>query len=299
MCIVIGKYFENIGWVGLKNRDRNYIPEITFKKKVSNGTEILYFWDNVTQYCEGLNSAGIGVLSASLMVFDDEKEIEVRTNEPSKDGKKIKKSLTNTSVKEVVRSLVEQKLPGNTLVFDRETMVLIEGCWKPGGYADREYACKVREIPKDQIVVRTNHGIWLEWSGYQRDKSEGETLSRISSESRRMIAEFVADKAGTPEDILDGLTLNFTGDGQLNALRTSTKKKKMRTTSQIMIIPKEKTMYVRPVQSNMSFNFWALNNPKQQTWVEVLSNRILYMNLKDSDFENDPPFDHNLHHNVD
>lgn len=299
MCIVMGKYFEGIGWVGLKNRDRNYIPEISFKKKNTNGVEILYFWDNITQYCEGMNSAGIGVLSASLMVFDDEKEIEVRTKEPSKDGKKIKKALTNTSVKEVVKSLVDQKLPGNTLVFDRETMVLIEGCWKPGGYADRDYACKVREIPKDQTVVRTNHGVWLEWSGYQRGKSAGEDLSRISSESRKKIAEFVVAKAKDPEDILDGLTLNFTGDGQLNALRTSTKTKKMRTTSQIMIIPKEKTMYVRPVQSHMSFNFWELNHPKQQTWVEVLSNRVLYMNLKDNDFNNDPPFDHRLHHKID
>ena len=70
----------------------------------------------------------------------------------------------------------------------------------------------------------------------------------------------------------------------------------MRTTSQILIIPKEKTMYVRPVQSHMSFNFWELNHPKQQTWVEILSNRVLYMNLKDVDIENDPPFDHTLNH---
>lgn len=45
MCVVIGKYFENIGWVGIKNRDRNYIPEISFKKTHANGLEILYFWD--------------------------------------------------------------------------------------------------------------------------------------------------------------------------------------------------------------------------------------------------------------
>lgn len=72
----------------------------------------------------------------------------------------------------------------------------------------------------------------------------------------------------------------------------------MRTTSQILIIPKEKTMYVRPVQSHMKFNFWELNHPKQQTWIEILSNRVLYANLKDSDPENDPPFDHTLSHEV-
>lgn len=99
-----------------------------------------------------------------------------------------------------------------------------------------------------------------------------------------------------PEDIIDGLTVNYTHNGQLNALRTTTKKKKMRTTSQTMIIPKERTMYVRPVQSHMSFNFWELNKPNQQTWIEVLSNRVLYMNLKDQDPGNDPPFSHTLNH---
>ena len=63
MCIVIGKYFPEHGWVGIKNRDRNYIPEISFKKKLTEGVEILYFWDDITQYCEGLNSSGVGVLS--------------------------------------------------------------------------------------------------------------------------------------------------------------------------------------------------------------------------------------------
>lgn len=91
MCIVIGKYFEEYGWVAVKNRDRNYIPEISFRKKMHDGVEILYFWDDITQYCEGLNSSGIGILSASLMVQNDEKEIEKRSKGPSPDGKRIKK----------------------------------------------------------------------------------------------------------------------------------------------------------------------------------------------------------------
>lgn len=299
MCIVIGKYFDDIGWVAVKNRDRNYIPEISFKKKTNKGVEILYFWDDITQYCEGMNSAGIGVLSASLMVMDDEKEIEKRSKKPSKDGTKIKKSLTYPNIKAVAMSLIKSKLTGNTLIFDQENMYLLEGAWKPGEYKSKGYDYVIKQIPKDQTIVRTNYGIWLPWAGYQRDVDDAQTMSRISAESRRLIGEDVTKRADDPEDILDGLTLDYTGDGQLNALRTTTKKKKMRTTSQIMIIPKEKTMYVRPVQSNMKFNFWELNDPKQQTWIEILSNRVLYMNLKDSDPENDPPFDHKLSHNSD
>ena len=299
MCIVIGKYFEGTGWVAVKNRDRNYVPEISFKKKIKDDTEILYFWDDITQYCEGLNSAGIGVLSASLMVLDDEKEIQVRSKTPSKDGAKIKKALEYADVEAVVMSLVKQKLTGNTLVFDQERMFLIEGAWEKGGYAKEKFEYKVKEIPKDETVVRTNHGILLPHAGYQRVVGdEAQTLSRISSESRRAIAMEVTDRADDPEDIIDGLTLDFTGNGQLNALRTTTEKKKMRTTSQIMIIPKEHTMYVRPVQSHMTFNFWELNHKDQDTWIEILSNRVLYMNLRNTDQGNEPPFDHNLSHNL-
>jgi len=296
MCIIIGKYFPGTGWVAVKNRDRNYIPEISFRKKKHDGSEILYFWDDITQYCEGLNSNGIGVLSASLMVQDDEKEIEKRVKTPSKDGAKIKKALTNSNIKDVVNDLISEKLPGNTLIFNQEHMYLLEGAWEPGGYSDERYVHRIREIPHDQIAVRTNHGIWLPWAGYQMDGNRAEKMSRISSLSRRLIAIYVTEKSKDPEDILDGLTMDYMHDGQLNALRTSTKKKKMRTTSQIMIIPKERTMYVRPVQSHMHFNFWELNHPEQKTWVEILSNRILYMNLRSDPMTGKPPFDHNLTH---
>lgn len=293
MCIVIGKYFPEIGWVAVKNRDRNYIPEISFKKVQENGVETMFFWDDVTQYCEGFNSAGVGVLGASLMVLDDEKEIEKRTKTPSKDGQRIRQALMNASVRSVAASLIKSGLTGNTLVFDRETMILIESAKKDG-----EFHFRARVIPHDKFVVRTNHGVWLPWAGYQRGEDDNQTMSRISSESRRTIAEIVTAQAGDPEDILDGLTQNYTGNPQLNALRTTTEKKKMRTTSQILIVPKERTMYVRPVQSHMKFNFWELNKEDQQTWVEILSNRALYMNLKKDDLGQDPPFDHSLNHDT-
>lgn len=295
MCVVVGKYFPKYGWVAIKNRDRNYIPEISFKKKIIDDLEILYFWDDITQYCEGLNSHGIGVLSASLMVLDDEKEIETRASRPSKDGIKIKKSLTHSDVKSVAKSLIEQKLTGHTLIFDQETMYVLEGAWKPGRYKHGDYDYVIKKLPKDQFVARTNHGIWLPNAGYQRkDDDEAQTLSCISSESRKLIADYVTDKAEDPNDILDGLAINYTHNNQLNALRTTTEKKKMRTTSQIMIIPKEKTMFVRPVQSHITFNFWKLNNPSQKTWIEILSNRTLYTNFNDEPGK--PPFDSSLHH---
>lgn len=297
MCIVIGKYFNKYGWVGIKNRDRNYVPEISFKKGHHKGVEILYFWDDITQYCEGLNSAGISILSASLMVLDDEKEIEKRSKRASKDGIKIRKALRESNLQSAVQSLIDQKLTGNTIIFTPERLYLLEGSWRPGGYSDRDYAYKVREIRSDQQVVRTNHGIWLPWAGYQYSKEDlSQTQSRISSEVRRIIGEYVIGQSRDPEDIIDQLTYNWTDNGQLNSLRTAGRTKKMRTTAQIMLVPSESTMYVRPIQSHITYNFWELNRPREQTWVEILSNRILYSNLRDlSDL---PPWGSGLHHSV-
>lgn len=283
MCIVTAKYFEDIGWVCVKNRDRNYIPEISFKRQMYNDIEIMLFWDDVTKYCEGFNSAEICILSASLMVLDDEKEVTVRKKTPSKDGIKIKKALRNTDIKKVVQSLIDDKLPGNTIICNKETCYLLEGSWIKGGYKTKQYDYKLREIPHNQSVTRTNHGILLKNAGYQMNSNDkSESLSRISSESRRIIAKNVVKDAKTPSDIIDGLCQTWTNNPQLNCLRTATGNKQMRTTSQIMIIPSEKTMFIRPVQSSVTFNFWELNNPKYSLWIEILSNRILYKHKKDS-----------------
>ena len=78
MCIVVAKYFNDIGWVGAKQRDRNYVPDLSFEREKVDGLEILMYKDNITGYREGLNSKGVSILSASLKVRDDEKEVKKR-----------------------------------------------------------------------------------------------------------------------------------------------------------------------------------------------------------------------------
>lgn len=293
MCVVVAKYFDNVGWVGVKNRDRNYVPDLSFRKKKNKNTETLYFWDDITQYCEGMNDSGICVLSASLMVLDDEKEITVRSKTPSKDGVKIQKALRLTDIKAVCMSLIKQKLPGNTIVFNREECYLLEGAWAPGGYADKDYKYRIEEIPHNETVARTNHGVLLKWAGYQYSSDDGETASAISSRSRLLIAQHIADSAETPAQLIDMLTKKYVDNWQLNALRLTDEKKMMRTTAQLMLVPKENTMFVRPIQSNLTFNFWKLNGSDSKLWVELLSNRVLRSG------DDDPSIPTNLGHITD
>jgi hypothetical protein len=70
-------------------------------------------------------------------------------------------------------------------------------------------------------------------------------------------------------------------------MRTSTEPNKFRTTCQLLCVPQEKTLYCRPVSSNLKFDFWDLNRPETNVWVEILSNRELWQNTC-----GDPPFGH-------
>lgn len=273
MCVVLAKYFNKIGWVGIKNRDRNYIPEISFNLIQSDkNTQRMMFHDDITGYEEGINNHGVSILNASLMVEDDEREIARGNVNNSPDGEKNRVALKEKTAKLCVEKLIELQLTGNTLVFDTTQCFLLEASIKDGVYV---HIC--REVSPYQTVARTNHGIYLPWAGYQRDSdSRWMTLSRISSESRLKIATELLQVTNTPMQLMNSMAKVYVDDPQLNIMRTSTEKKKMRTTAQEMMIPSEHTLYVRPICSHITFDFWSVNRPKPDVWVELLSNRPLY-----------------------
>jgi hypothetical protein len=285
MCIIVAKYFDGIGWAGAKNRDRNYTPELEFIESEKQGVGRMMMYDTVTGYKEGINSYGISILNSSLDVYDDENEVNDGNAKTSPDGRIIAMALLKDSVADAAKVIIHHKMGGCTMVFDQENMILIEASDWDGR---RPYKYTAKQIPQDQIVVRTNHGIWMPEAGYQRrSDNKSETLDRISSESRLLQAQAVVESSEEPEDLVDGLCQMYVNDPQLNIMRTSTESKKMRTTSQQLCVPKERTLYCRPVSSHLKFDFWTLNNPKPNVWVEILSNRALWQNTK-----GDPPFGH-------
>jgi hypothetical protein len=283
MCVIIAKYFPGIGWAGAKNRDRNYTPTLDFIEDSKDGVSRMMMHDRVTGYKEGINSRGISILNTSLDVYDDESEIEAGTAKTSPDGQIIALALLQDSVEAAARIIVQRKMGGCTMIFDRDNMILIEASDWDG---KKPYKYVAKRIPKSQTVARTNHGIWMSNAGYQRKPdNNSETLSRISSETRLLLAEEVVDSAQDPEDLVDGMCQVYINDPQLNIMRTSTEQKKMRTTSQQLCVPSERTLYCRPVSSHLEFDFWSLNRPNTNVWVEILSNRALWQNTK-----GDPPF---------
>lgn len=285
MCVIIAKYFDGIGWAGAKNRDRNYTPELDFIESEEGDIDRMMMHDLVTGYKEGINSRGVSILNTSLDVGDDETEVESGATSTSPDGKTIALALTQPTAEAAARVIVERRMGGCTMVFDQEDMILIEASDWDG---KRPYKFQAKRVPKTQVVARTNHGIWMPTAGYQRnDKDKSETLSRISSETRLLLAQTVVENAQDPEDLVNGMCQVYINDPQLNIMRTSTGRKKMRTTSQQLCVPKERTLYCRPVSSHVKFDFWRLNHPHTNVWVEMLSNRALWQNV-----HGEPPFGH-------
>lgn len=285
MCVIVAKYFPGTGWAGAKNRDRNYTPTLDFIESSENGIDRMMMHDQVTGYKEGINSRGISILNTSLDVYDDESEVEAGTVDVSPDGRVISQALLADSVPAAVDVLIQGRLGGCTIVFDRETLYLLEASDQDG---TRPFRYRADVVPHDHLLARSNHGIWLPKAGYQRDPSNSShTLSRISSEARLVQAESVVQSARRPQDLADGLCQVYIRDPQLNIMRTSTERKKMRTTSQQLCVPSERTLYCRPVSSHLQFDFWNLNQPENRVWVEIMNNRALWQNT-----QGDPPFGH-------
>ena len=285
MCIIVAKYFPGTGWAGAKNRDRKYIPTLDFIEDTKDNVSRMMMHDSVTGYKEGINSQGLSILNTSLDIGDDEPDLDSGKTKTSPDGRAIAEALLQRDPQSAVKMLLKYRLVGCTIVFNRDTLYLIEASDRDG---TAPYRYKVKEIPRNQTVARSNHGIFLPWASFQRKKNDPQqTRDRISSESRLLQAEMVVDTARKPEDLVDGMCKVYVRNPQLNIMRTSTEPNKFRTTCQLLCVPKERTLYCRPVSSNLKFDFWSLNRPKTNVWVEILSNRELWQNTRGN-----PPFGH-------
>lgn len=287
MCVVVAKFLPDLGWVLAKNRDRNYKPVISMKQSHRKNVERLYMQDDKTRYTEGVNEYGVAILSASVMVKKDEKEGAASGADDqsqrifySPDGIRIRTALLKRSAKAALQELINLQIPGNTFVADDKECYLLEGAFKNQDESQtaRDYIYKTKKLKKTEAVARTNHGIFIPWSGYQNNKDNPhEKASRHSSEMRLKIIEKELDKIEKPEDFFEALSQRPESDPQLNPIRIDEKRKAMRTTGQLMLIPKERSITYRPIWSEIKMdNFNKVNNIKSKTFYEIISSRKLF-----------------------
>jgi len=209
-----------------KNRDRTYYPTVKIIRDIINGLEVAYMYDEDTDYSEGLNEAGIGIVNTTLQGKKDENEGDDkrRKNRHAKlsgDGNKMRKALGYSDVNKVVKSLdlFDRGLGGHTTVGYEGGFIAIEKLkfGKPS----------VTEYDTNGVIVRTNHGIRYPDQGYQHGKD------RESSLSRQFLATKEARLAKSPEEVLLNLRQHhYDVPAYLEPYRTNYK---VWTSSQILL----------------------------------------------------------------
>jgi hypothetical protein len=206
-----------------KNRDRMYSPELKVVHRLINGVEVVYLHDVLTDWSEGMNSMGVGILNTALMIGYDEKEKQIvkKTGKKSKDGRKIRVTLSQPSIQKSLISAVKYMggIKGHTFIASPEHTITIE--------TTSQHKAKIKLRDSDNGVVRTNHGHEYWNAGYTR----GEDY--LSSKIRKSSAEKVLRKNEEYFDILDALRNDFY-DTKSN-LNMTRKTNKMFTSSQIML----------------------------------------------------------------
>ena len=221
-----------------KNRDRAYTAKVKIVRELIGDVELVYILDTETDWAEGLNSFGIGILNSALMVNADEKEKKIikKKGKPSEDGLKIRKALSFKKLADTLQSIInysgkdkiEIGVKGHTFAANPKVSFSIE--------ATSEHQPVIKKLNRKVNHVRTNHGYAYTDSGYTSG------LSKHSSYKRWKIAQKVLDIAETPNDILDGLSGYWPIDNMRNnPYRDSDKVEKpnskdiLSTTGQILL----------------------------------------------------------------
>ena len=301
MCVECVKFTKEYGWIGCKNRDRNYKPKIRILQSFKDNVESLIIYDELTTYSEGVNEFGVSILNTATAVDDDEnaaqdalraKENQATLNNP--DGLMLRRALKFKTPKDTAEYLAKTGLIGHTVVFNKDECWILEGGMSEKQFnSNREaikkdpkfvppkidYTYTLRQVPKDEVLIRTNHGIDLPWLGYQNDTgSEKQTLSRESSEARLAYATENCANVKTPEELIDALAKTDDENPQLNTLRLGdyNKKSMLKTSCQICLVPAKKEMIYVPYWCEVTnlHNINNINNVRTKTYLSIRSRSV-------------------------
>ena len=225
-CIIVSKEV-NDKFILAKNRDRGYHPKLEVIHELIDGVEVAYLHDQVTDWSEGMNEFGLGVVNSALLVGYDEAEGKLVQNMRGygEDGKKMRSIFSKKTIKEAIQATLVWKgnknkgLSGHTFISTPKQMVSVENIpnLKP------QLELQNTESP----VVRTNHGHVYIGAGY----SDGKKY--LSSKMRQLSAQKIIDKITDWKQVGAALRKQFfKKDSILNMRKDTTK---MWTSSQTVM----------------------------------------------------------------
>ena len=232
-CIIIGGQAAG-GHVLGKARDRNYAPHLEIIRDLtSSGVEVVYIHDKDTNYLEGMNSEGIGIINAALLVSEDEAAAKKFWNKSKKkgtsnDGPRIARALTFPKLSQVIKSLVgyDTGLKGHTFVGNSKSLYSIEMTSKHNPI--------VKKLdPSTGFDVRTNHGEDHKGAGYT---PTGFPDDYVSSKVRKASAAAAIADIDNPDELMPAIaTQQFEPGSNYNTMRKVDKEAGMRTSSHVLM----------------------------------------------------------------
>ena len=237
------------GVVLAKNRDRGYKAKVEIVHELIDGVEVVYWRDIDTDWSEGMNEYGIGIVNSSLLVNQDEKEgkeVQKKRNNDatetrikSYDGEKIRKALTYKTLPQVIKSIVgfsgkdkkDVGLKGETFVSDSNGVYVIEMTSK--------HSPIIKKLKKEKkVIVRTNHGIYHKNVGYVKGEKKKSSHMRLDFAKKHL------EDVKTDKEVIDRLKQKYDKNPFFNPYRTKNMYN-MQTTGQIMLNLDKKEVTVR------------------------------------------------------
>jgi hypothetical protein len=224
-CIIVSKEVDD-KFILAKNRDRAYKPKLEVIHTLLDGVEVVYLHDITTDWSEGMNEYGIGLVNSALMVGHDEaeKKIVKKKGKPSKDGERIRKVLSKKTLKDAVKTVLGYNgtnggIKGHTFISSPKYMISVEQTSK--------HKPNVILQNIEHPIVRTNHGHVFTDAGYTTG------MDYKSSKIRKISAEKTIDKVKNWREIPMVMRKQFyKSDSQLNMRRDTNK---MFTSSQTLM----------------------------------------------------------------
>ena len=189
-CVIAtGQIDGNIMLV--KNRDRTYKPTMSvIHYRTKKGIEIAIVYDKTTQYLEGMNEYGIGILNSTML---NEIDSDAEGTYNREQGKIVFKALNTKTIDEAIGVLTTQSggLEGHTMVADSVRAYHVEML--------KGAESHVTQLdPTTGWDARTNHGVYFPEGGYM--PRDGHIY--MSSNYRKALAEIELSVADSPKKIM-------------------------------------------------------------------------------------------------
>lgn len=161
MGILACKYFDDVGFVGLRIKERPKKPNVYIRNSYFGGMERVYLWDDVLRYSEGMNEHGVTILSNNFVnervgsiyakKFINKKNLQSKQRQIFEltNNIQIRKALFSETPKEALDILTTYESLGVSIVFNASECFLLKSV-----YLRNEYLYSITEVSKEDVLLQ-------------------------------------------------------------------------------------------------------------------------------------------------